>query len=348
MSNTAQGTIRISRLRNGDTVTTVLELNGKPLQQIIDANSGEPSPNWQKDESSRPTLTPKCYSSRAAKVSLEFVSWSYNDTVLVWGTLGADGYRTDTTGKFKKEETTGALTIIDNIASAANTSNDTLTYKGKATVNGMQVDAEAAETIKIHQGGASSWTCSLTAVPAVLESADSTSLLATTLTLGVTPQTNYYVKWKNGGTGEYITKWAGKKSVTVERDDVDGITYFIAEFYKSSADEDMVARDGVKITDNTDEFKIDFRVDSDNSVVDDGKPVKLTAFVYSMRKGAEVTSLTDASWQLRVMDGETWEQIGDTVNSPSIEISTSHTDYTDKDGVAHQRDVNVLADVSFS
>ena len=348
MSNTAQGSIKISRMRNGDTVTTVLQLNGKPLYQFIDSDSGAPSPNWKTDADKRPTITPVCYSSRAQNVPLQGHTWFYNDAQIVFGTADADGYCTDTTGKFKKKESTGALTIIDNLASASNTTNDTLTYKGTAVVNAISVNAEVSATIVIQQGGASSWHGWVTATPQTLTSTETTSKLETGLTLGGEEQTDYYVKWKKGGSDGYITKWNGMKAVTVERDDVDGITTFVAEFYKSSADTEVVERAAASVTDNTDEFRIEFRYGSDNTEVDENKPVKLTAFVQSMRMGTEVTSLTGASWSLRIMDGETWEQIGDTVNTPSVEISTAHTDYTDDSQVLHQRDVVLLADVSFS
>ena len=46
MTYAAQGNLTIYRLRNGDTFTVSFDLNGKPLYQGIDPETGTIKPDW--------------------------------------------------------------------------------------------------------------------------------------------------------------------------------------------------------------------------------------------------------------------------------------------------------------
>ena len=84
MSNlSAQGSITVKRLRNGDTFFISLDLNGVPLYQGVDPVTGDVPPDWRV-AANQPVITPKVTSARGNIVSLGGHQWSYNGQVLVF------------------------------------------------------------------------------------------------------------------------------------------------------------------------------------------------------------------------------------------------------------------------
>ena len=59
----AQGSITIKRLRNGDSLFLTLETNGIPLYQGVDPESGAVSPDWTQ-AANQPVITPHANSVR--------------------------------------------------------------------------------------------------------------------------------------------------------------------------------------------------------------------------------------------------------------------------------------------
>lgn len=339
MSNQAQGTITIKRLRNGDTLTMIMNTNGKPLYQAVNPDNGQATPDWTKD-ANRPVLTPVCYTSRNKTVKLENHRWEYNGVALTFNGAKDGSYTKDSTGKFEMDASTGELKIIANIADANNTADDTLDYYANATTEGVTTQVQKSLTIQIQTAGSSSYYAKVTATLSAIDATNTTTTLTTYLQYGTEVMSNYYVKWKKGGK-DWTAK-NGSKEITVTQDDVDGITTFMAEFYKDSTSTDPVARSAVSIRDNSDEFRIEYKYNGTNTAVDENKKVSLTAYVYSAKKGAEVTTLTNAVWSQAVINGATWDTIR-TVYEADVEISTADTDGSD--GTVH--DVEVVSTVSF-
>ena len=339
MSNySAQGSITIKRLRNGDSIFLTLELNGKPLYQAIDEQTGGVVPDWTID-ANRPVITPRASTTRSNTVSLSEHHWKYNGVDLLFNGTSSGDYVLDSTGKFGLNPTSGALKIFDNLASSTNIASDTLLYSCVATVAGTEYNLTKSVDVQICVGGASSYYGFIKASTTQLDASHSSATFETELWLAVAAVGSYYVKWYKG-----TTEWsamAGQKNVTVQRSDIDGSQLFIAEFYKSQGDTNYIYRAGITIIDTLDEIILVPYISSTNKEVDTGKPVTVAARLIRTSTNSPVTP-SNPTWLFTIMDGDTWTQKG-TSSSFSIEVNTTHTDQPD--GSTH--DVEVLAEVTF-
>lgn len=255
MSYSAQGSITIKRLRNGDTFFISLEIaNGIPLFQGVDDKAGTVSPDWTV-AANQPIIVPNVTSARGVSVSLSFHQWQYNGVTLNFnGATDSDGYKLDSTGIFKMNTTTGALRIVKNLASSTNIANDTLTYSCVATVGGTEYNLQKSIDVLIQTVGATSYAGYVNATTEQLTSSITSTTLSTKLWLGASELTSYYVKWYRDNT-----LWSaqnGKKSITVTNNDVDGTQLFIAEFYKDSSSTTPVFRAGIRIIDTSDDLSL--------------------------------------------------------------------------------------------
>lgn len=339
MSNySAQGSITVKRLRNGDSIFLSLELNGKPLYQAVDENTGAVTPDWGIDVN-RPVVTPKVASTRNNTVSTGHHGWKYNGVDLAFNGATSGDYVMDSTGKFGLNPANGALKIFANLASAVNNANDTLVYTCVATVAGTEYNLSRSIDIQIVKGGASSYYGFIKASTTQLDVNTSQATLATELWTGASAITDYYVKWLKGNA-PWDAK-AGQKQITVTRDDINGNQLFIAEFYKSSGDAAPIFRAGISIYDTLDEIILVPYIISANKEVDTGKPVTVGARIVRASTNAELTPV-NPSWEFAIMDGSSWECLGRSTGS-SIEVNSTHTDQPD--GSYH--DVEVLVGCSF-
>lgn len=338
----AQNSITVRRLRNGDTLFISLELNGIPLFQGVDEKSGAASPDWTQ-EANQPVITPKVLSARGNPVELSNHRWSYNGSELTFnGTADEQGFTPETgqtSARFKLNKTTGALKIVANLASKENLASDTLTYTGTATVGGVAYTQSKSIDVMIQNSVSSSYYGYILASTEQLTSEVTSAKLTTGLYLKGAKVTDYYVKWYRDNES-----WSGKngqKEVTVSRGDIDGTQLFLAEFYKTKSDTSPIFRAGVRMIDTADEFQINLRITSDNKEVDEGKPVTVTATVVNMTSNTTVTP-SNATWRMDVMDKDTWEVLK-SASASNISVTTSETD---KNG--EMKDVEVLAEVTWN
>jgi len=339
MSNySAQGSITIRRLRNGDSIFLSLELNGKPLYQAVDEQTGVVVPDWS-IEANRPVITPRCNTVRGQSVYLSNHAWTYNGVALVFNGATSGSYVMDSTGKFGLNTSNGALKIFANLASAINMANDTLLYSCQATVGGVEYNLSKSIDIQITKGAGSSYFGFISASTTQLDIDHSSATLVTELWLAASQVSDYYVKWYKDNQ-EWVAK-AGLKNITVTRDDIDGCQLFIAEFYKASGDTEYIYRYGISIIDTLDEIILVPYIYSSNKEVAENLPVTVKARVIRTSTGAQLTP-NNPSWEFTIYDGDTWEVKG-TSNTDSIQVTTAHTDQ--QDGSTH--DVEVIAEVSF-
>lgn len=343
MSNySAQGSITVKRLRNGDSLFLTLENNGIPLYQSIDPNSGAVSPDWTKTEN-QPIITPKANSVRGNNVVLDGHNWYYNNNSVPLSFIGEESgqWVSDSTGKFAINKSTGALKIIQNIASKENTANDSLKYTAVARVSGVEYNVEKSVDILIQPTGASSYIGFVIASTTQLTSSVSSASLSTQLQIADKQIRDYYVKWYKDNT-----EWkeqTGKKTIIVERTDVDGEQLFIAEFYLSSEDANPVYRAGIRVIDTLDNFLIVLAITSANKEVDTGTPVTVSAKIINSRTNAEVGYNADKqTWAMSVWDTSTWSVIK-TSTTNSINVTTTETDRDNQ-----ERDVEVTAECSWT
>jgi len=339
MSNySAQGSIAVKRLRNGDTIYLTLELGSKPLFQAVDSQTGAVSPDWTV-AANQPVITPNVGTTRNNTVSLASHAWYYNGTQLVFNGTTSGGFTLDSTGKFAINTSTGALKIVANLASSSNTANDTLQYTCVATVGGISYNLEKSIDVQIQSAGASSYFGFITASTTQLNSTNTSATLKAELWLATAGVNAFYVKWYRGNT-EWQAK-AGQSQITVQRSDIDGSALIIAEFYLNSGDTNYVYRAAISMIDTLDEIIVVPYISSANKEVDTGKPVTVACRIVKAADGSVLTP-TNPSYAWQIMDGDTWEQLA-TATANSITVTTAHTDK--QDGSLH--DVEVLVTVNF-
>lgn len=335
----AQASITVKRMRNGDSIFLTLENNGKPLFQSVDEQTGTVTPDWTQD-GNRPVLTPHATSTRGMTVTLSMHVWKYNGVNLNFNGAAAGDYIMDSTGKFGLNVTTGALKIFGNLASLINVANDTLQYECVATVAGIEYNLTQSVDIVIQKGGASSYYGMVTASTTQLDPEHASATLQAQLLLSGSNVSSFYVKWYKGAT-EWAAK-AGQSTIQVTRDDIDGSQLFIAEFYLASGDANYVYRYGISIIDTMDEIIVVPYISSNNKEVDTNQPVTVAARIVKASTGTVLTP-SNPTWLFTIMDGTTWESLG-TSSSSSIQVTTAHTDQ--QDGSFH--DVEVMVEVQFT
>lgn len=339
----AQGSITIKRLRNGDTFFISLDLsNGIPLYQGVNDKDGSITPDWT-DAQNQPIITPNVKSTRGASVSLSFHQWAYNGVNLNFnGTADADGYKLDSTGTFRMHPDTGALKIVKNLASKTNIANDTLTYACVATVGGVEYNLEKSIDVLIQTVGATSYMGTITATTEQLTSDVTSTTLTCRLWMGATELTSFYVKWYRDDT--LWNAQNGKKSISVGRNDVDGTQLFLAEFYQDSTSKTAVYKAGIRIIDTLDEYQVICYPSSDNKMVDVGNPVTVTAKIVRFLPDGTNQQITPTgvSWRIDVMDRKDWSVLK-TANANTIQVTTAETDRNGEMG-----DVEVVAEAEWN
>ncbi len=338
MTHSAQNSISIKRLRNGDSLFLSLILNEKPLYQAVDEQTGKVTPDWSV-AANQPIITPSVTSVKGLTVALSFHTWKYNGVTLTFNGASSGGYTTDSTGKFAMNPTTGSLKIIGNLASTTNMANDTLVYSCVATVAGVEYNLSKSIDIQIQKSGASSYYGFLKASTTQLDTDVATATVKAELWLSAAAVNTFYVKWYKDDQA-----WAdknGQGTITITRDDVNGCQLFIAEFYLNSSDANYVFRAGIMITDTLDDIILVPYISSANKEVDTGAPVTVSARIVKSSTGAVITP-SNPTWKFTIMDGDTWEQLASTTGT-SIQVTTAHTDKAD----GTQHDVEVLVEVEF-
>lgn len=336
--NAAQGSITIKRLRTGDSLYLSFDLNGIDLFQGVNPESGAVVPDWTQ-AANQPVITPRVQSVRGYNVVLSQHTWLYGGLNIAFTVDNGDGWFADAAGRFHLNMTTGALKIVKNLASLDNVGNDVLTYKCVASVMGVEYALNKDIDVRIQAVGSSSYIGSLLASPSnQLSAAQPTTILKSSLLLGMEKITEYHTKWFKDSEA-----WAsknGQKEVTVTRDDVHGAQLFICEFYKSESDGTPVCRMGIRVLDISDEYQLNFRFADANREVDTNKPVNLEAYILNATTMEQFTP-SGAEWQLSIHDKDSWEVLK-TSSTNKIQVTTAETD---RDG--KYKDVEVTGEVQF-
>lgn len=336
----AQGSITIKRLRSGDTLYISFDTNGKPLYQGVDTTTGKVTPDWTV-AGNQPVRIPNIKTIKGQTVSVSNHQWKHNGVVLTFNGDTDGDYVKDSTGKFEMNPNNGAIKIIANLASKTNYANDSLEYSCVATLAGVEYNLSKSTDIIIQSVGASSYNGMVWAITEQLTgSVTSTKIYSQLILAG--SNISSYVKWYKNSvtTNNAWTDKNGKSEIDVTRDDVNGTTLFIAEFYLTSTDTTPVFRAACRIKDAADDFQIVYYISSDNKTVDKGKDVEVTGKIVNMRTNSEVTA-SSASWKTYVMDKKNWTPT-QTVSSNVVTVTTADTD-TD----AGENDVEVTGEVNW-
>lgn len=348
-NHSAQGSITVKRLRNGDTFFISFDLNGVPLFQTVDPVTGDVSPDWTV-AANQPVITPNVTSARGNTVALGSHQWAYNGVTLLFTGTTSGGWTTDSTGKFQLQASTGALKIIANLASTTNIASDNLTYSCVATVAGVEYNLTKSIDIQIQSAGASSYYGTVNATTEQLTPTVTSTTLATKLYLGATEQQSYVVKWYKDDT-----LWTEKtgNSITVNTGDVDGTQLIIAEFYKAAGDNTPVFRAGIRIIDTSDDFHVEHRyvnsggtTSNANREVDVNNPVYVQAYVVNVRTNTELS--ISGMWKMLVMDKDSWSILKTVQPGVAAANCTCQVTTTETDSGGVEKDVEVVSEVTWT
>ena len=338
MSNNIQGSLTVRRLRSGDSLSLYLS-SSVDLYQGVDEGTGTISPDWTV-AANQPVITPTASSMRGSAVTLSNFVWKNGGSTITFGTA-SNGWKTSTSpaGVYMLNEATGALKIVKNLASKTNIANDILTFSCTATVAGVEYAISKDITVRIQTVGASSYAASISATSIVLDQNTPESTLTVKLQLGTNWLTTFYTKWYKDD--EFLsTLSSSAKTITVDRDDVQGSQLYICECYSDSARTNKVAQHGIVIYDDADEFKIILAITSTQQEVDTNKPVEVTAKV--LRNGAEYSLPSTAKWKTSAYDNSNMSTSLKSTATNKIQITTTETDRNGK-----ECDVLVVSEVEF-
>lgn len=346
----AQGSITIQRLRNGDSLFfTFANLSGKPLYQSIDTDNGNAiAPDWSDDanDSNRPVIKPQITSTLGAPVIINQPHWKYNGTVLEFETPATpESWAIEDAAdpRFAYRPSDHAIKPIANLINVNNVVNGQLTFSCVSTVNGSNLASSKSIDVLFAKGGASSYFGFITATNLTLDEANPETTLETTLFCGGNEISSYHTKWYKDR--DYLSAKDGEKSITVTRGNVDSTQLYIAEFYLSASDTKPVAYAGVTVVDAADEYDVVMEITSTNQYIDDANPsVTVKAHLVSNTTGA--FQANNIKWMLDVIDPETFKSIKSS-DTDTIEVTTAETDRVrtvDGQQVLVCSDVDVMAE----
>lgn len=238
-----QGSIIISMVSNGDTITSQLE-STEMLGQFIKAGTNQFMPDWRIAEN-QPVIKPVAFSQNS-KTAVPVVNgsekWLYNGVEL---TFDAEGLSTNPKGLFQKVVLTEqgvkipALRIVNNLVSTSNTDNDRLTFEGKAVVGQSEFDIMPSRDITLQKTMGDPYDGFISASDSgvLTNEVASTTCKAYLRRGGAELTTGVTYKWFKRGLTAYeaIASDVNKPDQkTFKRDDVDANLIIKVEYYINS------------------------------------------------------------------------------------------------------------------
>ena len=291
-----KGTAVVRRLRKGGTINTRLDWD-KDLYQGISDGGWVVNPDWTV-AASQPTITPVITSSIKAGLLVIVPGsavWVYNEETLVFG---GDGICTGSTsgstgqGKFKLNPTTGALTIIDNLASQSNTNVDSLRFRAVCNV-GYETPVGASVDVRIELVGKNSYTGVVDTTSKTLKETVTDTITATSrLTLGIVAVSSYKTEWLKGQT--VFKAKSTDKTCSITRADVNASQVFVCNFYVTIDGADkLVSSYQFVIYDSSDPYEVE-AVPLGSTYVDEDSPTSEWKAV--LRRKADNAVISGATW----------------------------------------------------
>ena len=240
MSN-VRGSLTVTLVRQGDTVSTCLE-SDKDLFQAISADGGIIAPDWTV-VANQPTISPKTLSSLTAEYLIPVAgsdAWYYNLQKLIFDDLGVCTAPSNCVGKFKRNPN-GTLRIIANLASATNKNSDVIKYEGIVN-SGYETATSASIDARIEEVSSATYTGLVDLNTTTIATAKGTVTAKPRLLSGVTQmaENSFEVKYyksvttaedTDGTADNWIAfKPESGKTLTITAADVDGQETFKCEF----------------------------------------------------------------------------------------------------------------------
>ena len=236
-----RGSLTVTLVRQGDTVSTCLESN-KDLFQAISGDGGIIAPDWAV-AANQPTISPKILSSLTAEYLTPVAGsdkWFYNFQKLIFNASGVCTAPSNCVGKFKRNPN-GTLTPIANLASATNKNSDVIKYEGVVN-SGYETEVSATIDIRIEEVSSATYTGLIDLNTTTIATASGTVTAKPRLLSGVTQMadSSFTTKyWKSVTTAEDTDGTADNwiafkpesgKTLTITAADVDGQETFKCEF----------------------------------------------------------------------------------------------------------------------
>ena len=155
MEGTLSGSITLKRLKKGVNVVLSIETENAALYQGWNDKTSTPAPNFQ-TPANQPILVPKAVATNGQTASITNGTWYYNNTMLVVTTTAtSEGFYKCSDARFSINPSNYKLRIIDNIASASNTSNDMFTFKCSGEAASTSYESEATAELHLQIVGSS-------------------------------------------------------------------------------------------------------------------------------------------------------------------------------------------------
>lgn len=294
MEGTLSGSITLKRLKKGVNVVLSIETENAALYQGWNDKTSTPAPNFQ-TPANQPILVPKAVATNGQTATITNGSWYYNNTLLVVTTTAtSEGFYKCSDARFAINPSNYKLRIIDNIASASNTSNDMFTFKCSGEAASTSYESEATAELHLQIVGSSAAAlyveggCTLSLANA------STKLKARFFIDGAEITSGYSYRFFDENNKTLQDSTSGEFTAT--REMVDGIGGIYCSAYKTGDDKKTpLATDFHKITDIGDEYELEASVDKD---WDGTNAQRVTAKVYRLVAGKPGEDVTDA-WKAK-------------------------------------------------
>lgn len=289
MEGTLSGSITLKRLKKGVNVVLSIETENAALYQGWNDKTSTPAPNFQ-TPANQPILVPKAVATNGQTASITNGTWYYNNTMLVVTTTAtSEGFYKCSDARFAINPSNYKLRIIDNIASASNTSNDMFTFKCSGEAARTSYESEATAELHLQIVGSSAAALYIEGGCTLSLANPSTKLKARFFIDGgeITSGYSYlFFDEKNNPLQDSTSR-----EFTATRDMIDGIGGIYGSAYKTGdSNKTALATDFHKITDIGDEYELEASVDKDWDGVNSQR---VTAHVYRFvvgQKGDEITS----------------------------------------------------------
>ena len=288
MEGTLSGSITLKRLKKGVNVVLSIETENAALYQGWNDKTLTPAPNFQ-TPANQPILVPKAVATNGQTASITNGTWYYNNTMLVVTTTAtSEGFYKCSDARFAINPSNYKLRIIDNIASASNTSNDMFTFKCSGEAASTSYEAEATAELHLQIVGSSAAALYIEGGCTLSLANASTKLKARFFIDGAEITSGYSYRFFDEKNN---LQDSTSREFTATRDMIDGIGGIYCSAYKTGdSKKTSLATDFHKITDIGDEYELEASVDKDWDGVNSQR---VTAHVYRFsagQKGDEITS----------------------------------------------------------
>ena len=249
-------------LRNGDQITVVRNVidsagNGAALFQVVDTETGTPTPDWTKTEN-QPIIQLGVRSAAGYPTEITNVAWAYDGVTLNFTYNGSNWVTANNDIRFQARINGNyyELKIVDNLASQEVVSNKQINYEISYNSNAHSDTLQGSIDVLIQQKGSDSHILQITTNRVELDASRTDATLTAVAAYGSTPVSigtnGYAIEWYQDNV-----KLSGQTgaTLTVNRDMVSGGSIFVAKLLK---DGNVVAQDGQRINDIADEYQITY------------------------------------------------------------------------------------------